>query len=122
MQVAEELTAKDVIKAHARDELGIDVDDMAKPWLAAFASAIAFTIGAAMPLLAGAFIQNYVHRLLSIVIVTSFGLLVFGVGGAMLGGASTIIGGARVLVGGLIAMGATYGIGRAFAGQESSYQ
>jgi hypothetical protein len=29
--VAEELTAKDVIRAHARDELGIDLDDMANP-------------------------------------------------------------------------------------------
>ena len=27
-QVAEELTAHDVIRAHARDELGIDLDDM----------------------------------------------------------------------------------------------
>ena len=31
-QVAEELTAKDVIKAHARDELGIDLDEMSNPW------------------------------------------------------------------------------------------
>lgn len=30
-QVAAELTAKDVVRAHARDELGIDVDDLAKP-------------------------------------------------------------------------------------------
>ena len=30
-QVAEELTAKDVIKAHARDELGIDLDEMSNP-------------------------------------------------------------------------------------------
>lgn len=28
VQVAEELTAHDVIRAHARDELGIDLDDM----------------------------------------------------------------------------------------------
>ena len=30
-QVAEELTAVDVIRAHARDELGIDIDDLANP-------------------------------------------------------------------------------------------
>ena len=30
-QVAEQLSAKDVIKAHARDELGIDLDDMSNP-------------------------------------------------------------------------------------------
>jgi hypothetical protein len=31
-QVAEELSAKDVIRAHARDELGIDMDELANPW------------------------------------------------------------------------------------------
>lgn len=30
-QVAEELTAKDVVRAHARDELGIDIDELANP-------------------------------------------------------------------------------------------
>jgi len=30
-QVAEELTAKDVVRAHARDELGIDLDELANP-------------------------------------------------------------------------------------------
>ena len=31
VQVAEQLTAKDVIRAHARDELGIDMDNMSNP-------------------------------------------------------------------------------------------
>ena len=61
-QVAEELTAKDVIRAHARDELGIDIDDMANPTQAAVVSLVAFTIGAALPLLAGSFISE-VRRL-----------------------------------------------------------
>jgi VIT1/CCC1 family predicted Fe2+/Mn2+ transporter len=56
--VAEELTAKDVIRAHARDELGIDLDDMANPMQAAVVSGIAFTLGALMPLAAGAFIAD----------------------------------------------------------------
>lgn len=30
-QVAHELTEKDVIRAHARDELGIDLDELANP-------------------------------------------------------------------------------------------
>ena len=29
--MAEQLSAKDVIRAHARDELGIDLDDMSNP-------------------------------------------------------------------------------------------
>ena len=61
-QVAEELTAKDVIRAHARDELGIDIDDMSNPTQAAVVSLVAFTIGAALPLLAGSFISG-VRRL-----------------------------------------------------------
>jgi hypothetical protein len=31
-QVAEELTVKDVVRAHARDELGIDIDELANPF------------------------------------------------------------------------------------------
>ena len=85
VQVAEELTAKDVIKAHARDELGIDMDDLSNPIQAAAASAFAFCIGAGLPLLAGAFIGNYVTRLLVIVAVSTVGLLTFGITGEHLG-------------------------------------
>ncbi len=53
-QVAHELTEKDVIRAHARDELGIDIDDLANPLQASVAGAAAFVVGAAIPLLAGA--------------------------------------------------------------------
>jgi len=38
--VAEQLTVVDVIKAHARDELGINMDDLVKPWSASLASAV----------------------------------------------------------------------------------
>ena len=31
-QVAIALTKDDVVRAHARDELGIDIDDLANPW------------------------------------------------------------------------------------------
>ena len=45
-QVAIQLSEKDVIRAHARDELGIDMDDLSNPWKAASASAVAFVFGA----------------------------------------------------------------------------
>ena len=80
--MAEELTAKDVIRAHARDELGIDMDDLSNPVKAAVASAFAFIIGAALPLLGGAFIGDYIKRLLVIVAVSTVGLAAFGVTGA----------------------------------------
>ena len=39
-QVAQQLTEHDAVRAHARDELGIDVDDHPNPWQAAGASMV----------------------------------------------------------------------------------
>lgn len=75
-QVAEHLTETDVIRAHARDELGIDLDDLANPWQAAIVSAICFSAGAAIPLLAGAFLADQTSRLISISLATTAGLYV----------------------------------------------
>lgn len=64
VKVAEELTAKDVIKAHARDELGIDLgidlDDLINPLQASLVSMISFVVGAGLPLLSSAIITNHV--------------------------------------------------------------
>ena len=49
-QVAEELTAHDALSAHLEVELHIDQEDLANPWHAAISSAIAFTLGALLPL------------------------------------------------------------------------
>src|SRR4051794_30717643 len=51
LRVAQELTAKDALAAHAEVELGIDPDDITKPWNAALASMLSFTLGALLPLL-----------------------------------------------------------------------
>jgi len=50
-RVATQLTAKDALMAHARDELGISDNLSARPVQAALASASTFAVGAAMPLL-----------------------------------------------------------------------
>ncbi|MFD5248488.1 VIT family protein [Amycolatopsis sp. NPDC058340] len=50
-EVARELTAKDALQAHAEAELGIDPDNLTSPWQAAWASLVAFTVGALLPLL-----------------------------------------------------------------------
>lgn len=118
-QVAIEFTEKDVIRAHARDELGIDIDDLANPLQACVASACAFCIGAGIPLLAASFITDHAMRILSLVLATTAALTAFGSLGAWLGGANMFKGAARVILGGWIALGITYGIGRAFgAGYE----
>lgn len=113
-QVAAELTAHDVIRAHARDELGIDIDDLANPLQASLTSALAFSLGAAIPLLAGAFIADSFTRILAVVAAATVGLLFMGGLGAYLGDASLWKGGARVLVGGWLAMAVTYAVGWVF--------
>ena len=51
LEVAKQLTEHDALGAHAEAELGIDPDDISSPWNAAFASMVAFTVGALLPLL-----------------------------------------------------------------------
>ncbi len=51
MQVALELTAKDALAAHVRDELGINEISQANPIQAAIASGASFTVGGVLPLL-----------------------------------------------------------------------
>ena len=55
MQVALELTAKDALAAHVRDELGINEISQANPIQAALASGAAFTLGGVLPLLVALF-------------------------------------------------------------------
>ena len=50
--VARELTSKDALAAHIRDELGLSEMHTANPLQAAFASGVTFTIAAAVPLAA----------------------------------------------------------------------
>lgn len=113
-QVAVVLTESDVIRAHARDELGIDLDDLANPIQAAIVSAISFSGGAAIPLLSAIFLQTSMARLIAVLISTTFGLILFGSLGAHLGGATLWKGSLRVLIGGWIALGISYGVGSAF--------
>ncbi|KAL4445836.1 hypothetical protein ABPG77_009035 [Micractinium sp. CCAP 211/92] len=112
-QVAVVLSEKDVIRAHARDELGIDIDELSNPLQAAVVSAICFTVGAAIPLLSAAWIPGSSLRLGILAGATTVGLCLFGFLGAWLGGANVLRGGLRVIVGGWLALGIVYGIGRA---------
>lgn len=52
IKIAEELTAKDALKAHAEAELGIDSDHHVSPTQAALSSFIAFGLGGLLPLIA----------------------------------------------------------------------
>lgn len=114
-QVATVLTEKDPVRAHARDELGIDVDELARPAQAAVVSALSFASGGGVPLLSAAFIAAATVRLAVLLSVTVVGLVACGALGARLGGAGMIRGGARVLIGGAVAVAITFGIGKSMS-------
>lgn len=108
--VAHELTEADPLKAHLALELGIDSEELTNPWHAAVSSAIAFSLGALVPILASLIAW---HRLPCIVVAVALGLVATGYISAHLGDARRGRAMARVLLGGLLAMAITYAVGRA---------
>lgn len=80
------------------------------PYYAAFASALAFALGAGVPLLGAAFVKSYKARLGVVVAVVSLALVVFGGLSAFLGKAPMIKSTLRVLIGGWMAMSITFGL------------
>lgn len=111
--VAKELTAKDPIAAHFDAELGIDPSQLTNPWHAAFASAAAFLVGAAIPLIFIILPPASVRIPVAFVSVL-IALAVTGTVSALVGGASILRATLRVVLGGALAMAVTYGIGRLF--------
>ena len=109
-EVAEQLTAHDALGAHAEAELGINPDELSSPWHAAFASLVAFTVGALLPLLAIA-LPPPVARVAVTVVAVALALVFTGAVAARLGHAPWQRQVLRNVVGGLLAMGITYGIG-----------
>ncbi|XP_058191865.1 vacuolar iron transporter homolog 4-like [Rhododendron vialii] len=85
-------------------------EQLPNPVQAAAASALAFTIGAIVPLLAAAFIRNHKVRLGVVVAAVSMALAAFGGVGAVLGKTSVVRSGTRVVVGGWMAMAITFGL------------
>lgn len=113
LTVAHELTEHDALAAHLDAELNIDPDDIPSPWHAAGASAVAFTVGALLPLLA-ILLPSPGWR----VPVTFVGVLVAlaltGVISSRIGGSSGRRAVLRVVIGGALGLAATYAIGHAF--------
>lgn len=112
-RVADQLMAHDPLAAHTRDELGIFETMRARPLQAALASAAAFAVGAALPLVLAAAVPV---RLLSLVVVGSSLILLacLGATAARLGGASVLRGAMRVTLWGAVAMGCTALVGTLF--------
>jgi VIT1/CCC1 family predicted Fe2+/Mn2+ transporter len=111
--VAEQLSKRDALAAHARDELGISNVMRARPLQAALASAASFSIGALIPLLAGT-IAPIQWSVAAVYVISLLFLIVLGSVGARAGGASILPGALRVAFWGALAMAATAGIGMLF--------
>ena len=113
MTVAKELTAKDALAAHMRDELGLNDISQAKPIQAALASGAAFTFGGVLPLLVTLFMP------LNIMEYSLYGFAIFFL--IILGGVAAKAGGSnigkaiiRITFWGTVAMGLTALVGYFF--------
>ena len=113
--VAEELTAHDAFAAHIDIELGIDPDELTNPWHAAISSAISFTIGALLPMLA-ILLPPPAARIPVTFVAVLLALAITGWVSARLGGADPVRATQRVVIGGALAMAVTYAIGRLVGG------
>ena len=111
--VAKELTKKDALGAHVRDELGLSEVHAAKPLQAAFTSGMTFSIAAAVPLLAASFSPAGLN-IPVVLVVTVITLAALGALGATAGAAPILRATLRVMIWGIIAMAVTAGVGWLF--------
>jgi VIT1/CCC1 family predicted Fe2+/Mn2+ transporter len=112
-QVARQLMEKDALGAHAREELGITEVTTSNPLQAAWTSAVTFTVGAALPLIA-AWLTFGRFTVAAVAVVSLVVLVILGVLGAQTGGASLWEGALRVAFWGVLAMVVTYAVGALF--------
>jgi VIT1/CCC1 family predicted Fe2+/Mn2+ transporter len=111
--VAIELTKHDALKTHLAEELGISAHNIARPVQAAFSSAVAFSVGAGIPLLASS-LANDANRIWLTIVVVFVALLGLGASSASFGGAHPTRPVLRIMIGGGVAMAFTMAIGSLF--------
>jgi VIT1/CCC1 family predicted Fe2+/Mn2+ transporter len=109
-KVAQQLHDHDAVAAHARDELGIDHNALANPSQAALASAVAFSLGSLVPIVAAILTTGHASTW-AIVLSSLLALAISGAVGAILGGGHRFLAACRVFCGGGAAMAITALIG-----------
>jgi vacuolar iron transporter family protein len=100
------------LETHAREELGIDMEEgLGSPWAAAGSSFVMFSIGALVPLVPFLFTSGETAVVIS---ASLSGVTLFGVGGAMtiLTGRGLVLSGTRMLAIGAVAAAITFGVGK----------
>ena len=108
--VAEELTDHDPMAAHAEIELGFDPSELTIPWQAALSSALSFSVGALLPLIA-ILAAPIALRIPITVVAVLLALVITGAVSARLGGAPKSRAALRNFIGGGLALAVTYLIG-----------
>jgi VIT1/CCC1 family predicted Fe2+/Mn2+ transporter len=111
-QVAKQLSEdpEQAWRIHAREELGVDPDDLPSPWTAAFSSFGSFTLGALLPLLP--YLLGATSLLIS-GILAALGLFGAGAYTTRFTTRSWLYSGTRQLLLGVAAAAVTFGIGAA---------
>jgi VIT1/CCC1 family predicted Fe2+/Mn2+ transporter len=111
MKVAQQLSARDRLGSHLRDELGIETGALARPLQAAWISATSYATLAAVPI-GALLIAPSAYRILAISGLSLVSLAALGAFGGHLGGAPLGHAALRVTIGGALAMAVTAVIGR----------
>jgi VIT1/CCC1 family predicted Fe2+/Mn2+ transporter len=112
-QVADKLMSHDPLGAHARDELGISEITRARPFQAAFTSALSFGTGAALPLAVVSFYSGP-NLAAAVAAAALVALAMLGALAAKTGGAKLLPGIVRVTFWSALAMAVTYSVGTFF--------
>ncbi|MBJ6988982.1 MULTISPECIES: VIT family protein [unclassified Devosia] len=112
-KVAVQLTERDALAAHARDELGISETVTAHPVQAALVSALTFAVGAVIPLIV-VWLSPATQIPLTVAASTIVALMTLGAMGASAGGAGIVKPAIRVTFWGALAMAVTAGVGLIF--------
>lgn len=113
MTVAKKLMEVDPLGSHARDELGITELSQSNPLQAALFSALSFSAGALLPLLA-VLLFSPATLIPAVAIVSLLSLVILGSVSAHVGGAPKVKGAFRVLFWGALAMIVSIAIGHLF--------
>jgi VIT1/CCC1 family predicted Fe2+/Mn2+ transporter len=99
------------LETHAREELGLDPDDLGSPWGAAGSSFVTFALGAAVPLLPFVFGSGNA-AVLAAILGAAVSLFAVGASMSLLTGRRPMWSGARMVLVGAVAAGITNLVGR----------
>ncbi len=114
-QAAQEIGKRDPLAAHLQLELGMDSEELTNPFVAALSSAMAFLLGALLPLLSVVFAPSGSEAWV-VTATTLVTLALTGFISAVLSKTSRLRSCIRLVVGGALGLALTYGVGSLFGG------